>query len=168
MVNISVVGYLQRVTKVIIIMPGFLQHGHSYVVWKKAFSHYTIVLLFSSKRTSQLSEWIDTWKQIVVVPVFPMNKYAITPQRVFYFLLCQKRSCYVWGDVCRGPLQILKPSLMFTGAPRCFGGSRAESSFRHRPSELDQLHWLHKWLSRLKCLLWSPQCDRGTAAIGWK
>lgn len=23
-------------------------------------------------------------------------------------------------------------------------------------SELDQLHWLHKWLTRLKSLLWSP------------
>lgn len=78
---------------------------------------------------------------------------------VFYFLLCQKGSFYFPDDVCRGPneWQVFRPSLVFTRTPRCFARQSGQSlALDLGHFELDQLHWLHKWLTRLKSLLWSP------------
>lgn len=108
------------------------------------------------------------WFPFSLQPVRRCTRYLLSTffpsSVVFYFLLCRKGWFYDPDYVCRGPneWQIFRPSLVFTRTPRCFARrSRQSLALDLGHSELDQLHWLHKWLTRLKSLLWSPQCAEG-------
>lgn len=108
--------------------------------------------------------WSLSLQPVRHVPNMFLSTFLFQFCSVFISFYAREARFYFPHDVCRGPnqWQIFRP-LVFTRTPGCFARQSGQSlALDLGHSELDQLHWLHKWLTRLKSLLWfPPQCAEG-------
>lgn len=151
---------------------GYTEHFHTalkFLPFFKKKSHHPALrtdspdFLRSNLKTKKKKKNIRTWWSLSLQPVCHCTWHVfinlpVPVLQCFISFYAREARFYFPHDVCRGPnqWQIFRP-LVFTRTPGCFARQSGQSlALDLGHSELDQLHWLHKWLTRLKSLLWSP------------